>query len=98
MFYFKGVSDNKGPVLASIFAASELQQEKRLKANVYFLIEGEEENGSLGFYEAVERSKELIGEIDVIFLSNSYWLDDEVPCLTYGLRGAIKSTIEVSHC
>ncbi|CAG8444891.1 387_t:CDS:10 [Diversispora eburnea] len=94
--YGRGVSDNKGPMLATIFAASELQQEKKLKANVYFLIEGEEESGSVGFYEALEKSKDLIGEIDVIFVSNSYWLDDEIPCLTYGLRGVIRSTIEIT--
>nr|CAG8483394.1 13512_t:CDS:10 [Entrophospora candida] len=85
--YGRGVTDNKGPMLSAIFAASELLQEKRLEANVSFLIEGEEENGSKGFYEAVEQSKDLIGEADIIIVSNSYWLDDETPCLTYGLRG-----------
>ncbi len=44
-------------MLAVIFAVSELQQEKKLRANVSFLIEGEEENGSIGFYDAVEQSK-----------------------------------------
>lgn len=34
--------------------------------------------------------------MDWIFLSNSYWLDDNVPCLTYGLRGVIHATVEVS--
>jgi len=29
--------------------------------------------------------------------SNSYWLNDKTPCLTYGLRGVIGATIEVSH-
>ncbi|CAG8662244.1 15943_t:CDS:10, partial [Acaulospora morrowiae] len=87
--YGRGVTDNKGPMLAAIFAASELVKEKKLKANVTFLIEGEEENGSVGFYEAVENSKHLIEDPDVIFVSNSYWLDDETPCLIYGLRGVI---------
>ncbi|CAG8790023.1 5881_t:CDS:2, partial [Cetraspora pellucida] len=88
------VTDNKGPMLAAIFAASELQQEKGLKTNVSFVIEGEEENGSEGFHNIIDNSKELIGEADVIFVSNSYWLDDETPCLTYGLRGVIRATIE----
>jgi len=38
----------------------------------------------------------VIGPVDWIFLSNSYWLDDDVPCLTYGLRGVIHATVEVS--
>ena len=38
----------------------------------------------------------MIGPVDWIFLSNSYWLDDDVPCLTYGLRGVIHATVEIS--
>jgi di- and tripeptidase len=34
--------------------------------------------------------------VDWIFLSNSYWLDDEFPCLTYGLRGVIHAAVEIS--
>ena len=34
--------------------------------------------------------------MDWIFLSNSYWLDDKVPCLTYGLRGVIHASVEIS--
>ena len=29
--------------------------------------------------------------------SNSYWLGEDVPCLTYGLRGVIHASIEVSN-
>ncbi|CAG8791800.1 28810_t:CDS:2, partial [Racocetra persica] len=94
--YGRGVTDNKGPMLAAMFAASELRQEKGLKTNVSFVIEGEEENGSEGFHNIIDDSKELIGDADVIFVSNSYWLDDETPCLTYGLRGVIRATIEIS--
>ena len=88
--YGRGVSDNKAPILAAIFAAHELTS----KPNITFLIEGEEEMGSRGFKEAI--TKEL-GHFDQIFLSNSYWLDDHTPCLTYGLRGVIKASITVSN-
>lgn len=44
-------------MIVAICAVSELQQEKKLKANVSFLIEGEEENGSIGFDKTVEKSK-----------------------------------------
>ena len=30
------------------------------------------------------------------FWANSYWLTDNIPCLTYGLRGVIRTTIEVT--
>ncbi|ODQ52565.1 glutathione degradosome [Saitoella complicata NRRL Y-17804] len=94
--YGRGVSDNKGPVLAAIFAASELMAEKNLSVDVTFVIEGEEESGSKGFAEAIRSKKDVIGDVDLIILSNSYWLDDSVPCLTYGLRGVIHATVKVS--
>lgn len=93
--YGRGVSDNKGPCLAALFAAGELAQAGELESDIVFLIEGEEESGSRGFAEAVRANKEVIGDVDWILLANSYWLDDEVPCLTYGLRGVIHATVVV---
>ncbi|KAL8920673.1 MAG: hypothetical protein Q9208_006155 [Pyrenodesmia sp. 3 TL-2023] len=82
--YGRGVSDNKGPVLAAVFAVAGLVAEKSLSSDVVFLIEGEEECGSRGFQEVIKKSKAVIGVIDWILLANSYWLDDDIPCLTYG--------------
>jgi len=93
--YGRGVSDNKGPIMAALHAVVDCQNEKLLDSDVVFLIEGEEESGSRGFKDAVRRHKELIGDIDYILLANSYWLDDEVPCLTYGLRGVLHATVTV---
>ncbi|KAI9726735.1 MAG: hypothetical protein M1828_000591 [Chrysothrix sp. TS-e1954] len=93
--YGRGASDNKGPVMASIFAVGDLASKKALTCDVVFLIEGEEENGSKGFESAVESNKHMIGRIDWVLLANSYWLDDEMPCITYGLRGVIHATVEV---
>ncbi|KAL8803943.1 MAG: hypothetical protein Q9200_006020 [Gallowayella weberi] len=94
--YGRGVSDNKGPVLAAIYAAAELVTEKKLGSDVVFLIEGEEECGSRGFQETIRQNKDKIGMIDWILLANSYWLDDDIPCLTYGLRGVVHATVEVT--
>lgn len=93
--YGRGVSDNKGPTLAALFAVGELVQEQSLEADIVFLIEGEEEHGSRGFAEAVHSAKDTIGPVDWILLANSYWLDDDVPCLTYGLRGVIHATVSI---
>ena len=93
--YGRGVSDNKGPIMAALYGVVDLMLEKELDSDVTFLIEGEEESGSRGFGGAVRRHKELIGDIDYIILANSYWIDDEVPCLTYGLRGVLHATIKV---
>jgi di- and tripeptidase len=93
--YGRGVSDNKGPIMAALYGVVDLALAKELESDITFLIEGEEESGSRGFKEAVRRHKDLVGEIDYIILANSYWLDDEVPCLTYGLRGMLHATVKV---
>jgi di- and tripeptidase len=93
--YGRGVSDNKGPIMAAIYAAHELANEQTLDSDIIFLIEGEEESGSRGFAEAIQAKKDLIGDVDWILLANSYWLDDHVPCLTYGLRGVIHATVSI---
>ena len=93
--YGRGASDNKGPILAAIYAVADLIANKELDSDIVFLIEGEEESGSRGFEQAVRANKKLIGNVDWILLANSYWLDDHNPCLTYGLRGVIHASIEV---
>ncbi|KAI8379206.1 WD40-repeat-containing domain protein [Radiomyces spectabilis] len=95
--YGRGTTDNKGPLLACIFAVNELLNEGLLDANVIFLIEGEEESGSIGFYQAIEKHKDLFADVDIILLSNSYWLGEDMPCLTYGLRGVVHASIEISN-
>ncbi|KAF2760251.1 beta-Ala-His dipeptidase [Pseudovirgaria hyperparasitica] len=93
--YGRGVSDNKGPIMAAIYAVAELVSEKALEADIVFLIEGEEECGSRGFSKTIQDNKSLVGDIDWILLANSYWLDDHVPCLTYGLRGVIHASVQI---
>lgn len=91
--YGRGVSDNKGPIMAALYAVTDLLQAKQLDSDVVFLIEGEEESSSRGFQETIRKNKELIGNVDYILLANSYWIDDETPCLTYGLRGVLHVTV-----
>lgn len=93
--YGRGVSDNKGPILAAIYAVAELHSQCLLSTDVVFLIEGEEECGSIGFQDIVLLQKPLIEKIDWIMLSNSYWIGDNVPCLNYGLRGVLNASIVV---
>ncbi|KAK6382299.1 hypothetical protein LTS17_004186 [Exophiala oligosperma] len=97
--YGRGVTDNKGPILAAIYAVADLVQQDTLSCNVTFLLEGDEEAGSRGFRDAVGRMKSssIVGDdVDFILLSNSYWLDDHIPCLTFGMRGVIHATVTVS--
>ena len=94
--YGRGVSDNKGPIVAALYAAADIVAEQQLNSDIVFLVEGEEESGSRGFQEAIRKNKRIIGEVNWILVANSYWLNDDIPCLTYGLRGVIRATIEVA--
>lgn len=66
--YGRGVTDNKGPILAVACAAADLLSRRALGLDLVMLIEGEEESGSTGFGETVRKHKEAIGEIDAILV------------------------------
>ncbi|KAI0317637.1 Zn-dependent exopeptidase [Amylostereum chailletii] len=94
--YGRGVSDDKGPVLAIACAAADLLQQRKLGIDLLFLVEGEEETGSVGFRETVQKYKDLIGPVDAILVSNSSWIAPNVPSITYGLRGVVHCNIQIS--
>lgn len=94
--YGRGVSDNKGPILAAVYAVADIVRLQQLSSDIVFLIEGEEESGSQGFQKTVRKNKRKIGNVDWILLANSYWLNDDIPCLTYGLRGVVRARIQVA--
>ena len=54
--YGRGATDDKGPILATVFAVKELLEEGKLleHLNVVFLYEGEEESSSAGFRQIVQ--------------------------------------------
>ncbi|KAJ2493319.1 hypothetical protein IWW47_004882, partial [Coemansia sp. RSA 2052] len=93
--YGRGVSDDKGPVLAMLFAVAELHAARQLPLAVVFCIEGEEENGSRGLRTTIAAHRALFGVPRLVLLSSSYWLGDATPCLTYGMRGSIRATVRV---
>ncbi|PPQ77469.1 hypothetical protein CVT25_011339 [Psilocybe cyanescens] len=106
--YGRGATDNKGPIIAVACAAADLLSRRALEVDLVFLIEGDEECGSKGFNETVQKHKSAIGHIDAILVrsvllfhsyspgtqgyrSNSTWIADAQPCITYGLRGVISA-------
>ncbi|OSX56497.1 hypothetical protein POSPLADRAFT_1186649 [Postia placenta MAD-698-R-SB12] len=94
--YGRGATDNKGPIMAVACAAADLLSRRALELDLIFVIEGEEEAGSGGFKEAVRKHKDAIGPIDAILVSNSTWIAEDTPCITYGLRGVVHCNVEVS--
>ena len=97
--YGRGVTDNKGPCLAIALAAASLAARGSLTRDVVMLVEGEEETGSMGTLATIREHRELVSpggkSPAALLVSNNYWLDDEHPALTYGLRGIIRGDITV---
>ncbi len=55
-----------------------------------------EECGSDGLDKLLEQTKDtFLKDVDVIVMSDSYWLGKNKPCLTYGLRGVCYFFVEV---
>eukprot|EP01134_Creolimax_fragrantissima_P007853 CFRG7853T1 len=97
--YGRGTTDAKGPILATIFAVKDLVDENSLPVNVVFIYEGEQErshDARVGLFEVMAANKEMFeGGVDTILISNNYWLDDQRPCLTYGMRGNINLEVTI---
>ncbi|WVW85829.1 hypothetical protein I302_107867 [Kwoniella bestiolae CBS 10118] len=94
--YGRGVTDNKGPILAVACAAASLRQRRELDVDLVMIIEGEEEAGSRGFASTVRKHKSDIGHIDAVLLSNSTWIDEADPCVVFGMRGVVYANLSVS--
>lgn len=81
----RGVVDNKGQNLIHITAIGELYKQGLLKKNVIFLIEGNEESGSLELADFLEKSKVDLAS-DKIIISDGQ-LVSGYPTVEVSLRG-----------
>ncbi|KAG9410249.1 hypothetical protein AC1031_018283 [Aphanomyces cochlioides] len=93
--YGRGTTDDKGPIIATLFAIRELISLDSDMPNFLFLYQGEGENKAHGFKEAVEDHLSYFDPVDLIFISNNYWLGDQTPCLTFGMRGCLEIELQV---
>ncbi|XP_010202681.2 beta-Ala-His dipeptidase [Colius striatus] len=95
--YGRGATDNKGPVLAWINAVETFRALKlAMPVNFKFLIEGMEEAGSLGLEKLLEEENQcFFSDVDYIVISDSLWLSNKKPALTYGSRGNACFFVEV---
>ncbi len=67
----------------------------QLPCNVKFMIEGEEEIGSPSLEKFCEQHKELL-TADVILVSDTSLLGEDIPSITTGLRGLAYMEVEVT--
>ncbi len=93
--FARGACDDKGQMFMHVKSVEAMIQSNELPCNVKFMIEGEEEVGSenLGIFvkENVDKLK-----ADIILVSDTGMLANDVPSITTGLRGLSYVEVEVT--
>ena len=93
--YARGSADDKGQVFMHIKAVESMITCGELPCNVKFLIEGEEEIGSENLETFVKNNHELLKN-DVILISDTALIANDVPSITAGLKGLAYLEVEVT--
>jgi acetylornithine deacetylase/succinyl-diaminopimelate desuccinylase-like protein len=82
----RGADDDKGQSFMHAKAFEFMVKTNQLPCNVKFMIEGEEEIGSVNLYEFCETHKEML-KADIILVSDTSMIASDIPSITTGLRG-----------
>lgn len=93
--YARGACDDKGQLYMHVKAFESMVQNKSLPCNIKFLIEGEEEVGSTNLGDFIKSNKEKL-KADVVLISDTSMLSNEVPSITVGLRGLSYVEVEIT--
>lgn len=91
----RGADDDKGQAMIQAKAFETVVKNGELKCNVKFLFEGEEEIGSPSLEKFCIENKELL-KSDIILVSDTGMVAEDVPSITTGLRGLCYWQIEVT--
>ena len=93
--YARGADDDKGQAMIQVKGFETALQTGVLDCNVKFILEGEEEIGSPSLEAFCEANKDLL-KADIILVSDTSMVSEEMPSLTTGLRGLSYWEIEVT--
>ena len=93
--FARGACDDKGQMYMHIKALEYMISTGNLPCNVKFMIEGEEEVGSESLSWFVPRNKEKLAN-DVILISDTGMIANDIPSITTGLRGLSYVEVEVT--
>ncbi len=91
----RGSCDDKGQVFMHVKAFESMMKQNAMTCNVKFLIEGEEEVGSVNLGDFVRNNKERL-KADVILISDTSMIANDTPSITTGLRGLSYVEVEVT--
>ncbi len=87
----RGVVDNKGQTLSHMYAVSRLIKEGKLKYNVIFMLEGNEETGNVDMTDLVKEHADYL-KADHIIISDGQ-IRGTTPTLEYQMRGGGNMTL-----
>ena len=93
--FARGACDDKGQMYMHVKAIEYMISTGKLPCNVKFMIEGEEEVGSESLSWFVPRNKEKLAN-DVILISDTGMIANDIPSITTGLRGLSYVEVEVT--
>ena len=93
--FARGACDDKGQMYMHVKAVESMLAKNELPCNVKFMIEGEEEVGSENLGIFVTNEKERLSA-DIILVSDTGMLANDVPSITTGLRGLSYVEVEVT--
>jgi len=93
--YARGACDDKGQMFMHVKAFESMMQTNELTCNVKFMIEGEEEVGSSNLDTYCKNNKEKL-KADVILISDTSMLANDMPSIDVGLRGLSYVEVEVT--
>lgn len=93
--YARGACDDKGQMFMHVKAFESMMQTQELACNIKFMIEGEEEVGSNNLGTYCKANKEKL-KADVILISDTSMLANDLPSIDIGLRGLSYVEVEVT--
>ncbi len=93
--FARGACDDKGQMYMHVKAIEFMIKNDVLPCNVKIMIEGEEEVGSDSLADFLENHKEKLSN-DIILISDTGMIANDVPSITTGLRGLSYVEVEVT--
>jgi acetylornithine deacetylase/succinyl-diaminopimelate desuccinylase-like protein len=93
--FARGACDDKGQMYMHVKALEFMTSTNQLPCNVKFMIEGEEEVGSVNLATFVKNNHDKLKN-DVILISDTGMIAKDVPSITTGLRGLSYVEVEVT--
>jgi len=93
--FARGSCDDKGQFYMHVKALEFMTETNQLPCNVKFMIEGEEEVGSVNLSKFVKNNQKKLSN-DVILISDTGMISKDTPSITTGLRGLSYVEVEVT--